>query len=341
MSLKSKQRANLTLSFEKPGDRGPVMETFYPWSLTVDAWGKQGLPGELADMYEKKGEKEPADMFLDCTRTSDFYGFEKYFGFDSVKRIFFNLPFSQQDSELLEETDEYKTVRDKDGWTRKYYKDRDMVKDVKPAVSCKADWDLLKAMAVKNLDLYYGDENIKLKYGGYSEDAESSARLAIPGFFWAPRDLMGIAEHMMSFYDKPELLHEINDFILDVYLDRLSAVLDTVSVDILYIMEDLSGKNGPMLAPAHFDEFVGAYYRKLVPFVKSHGGKTCICGHRRRFLGADTQSSGLRDRGISADGCERRDGYRKAQGEVSEDKAYRRVQQTCAGARQRGYRQGA
>ena len=273
MSLTSRQRANITLSFGKPADKGPVMETFYPWSLTVDAWRQQGLPGELADMYEDKKEKEQADMFLDCTRTADFNKFEKYFGFDSVKRIFFNLPFTRSDAELLEETEEYKTVRDKDCWVRKYYKDRDMVKDIMPAISCQSDWDLLKEIAVKNLELYYGDENIGLKYGRYSGDADSSVRLAIPGFFWSPRDLLGIEEHMMSFYDKPELIHEINDFILDVYLDRLSAVLDMVSVDLLYIMEDLSGKNGPMLAPAHFDEFVGAYYRKLVPFVKSHGVK--------------------------------------------------------------------
>ena len=38
-------------------------------------------------------------------------------------------------------------------------------------------------------------------------------------------------------------------------------------------MEDLSGKNGPMLSPEHFDEFVAPYYKKLVPFLKEHGVK--------------------------------------------------------------------
>ena len=36
-------------------------------------------------------------------------------------------------------------------------------------------------------------------------------------------------------------------------------------------MEDLSGKNGPMISGAMFDEFVGSYYRKLIPMLKARG----------------------------------------------------------------------
>ena len=38
-------------------------------------------------------------------------------------------------------------------------------------------------------------------------------------------------------------------------------------------MEDLSGKNGPMISPECFEEFVGAYYRKIIPLLKEHGVK--------------------------------------------------------------------
>ena len=36
-------------------------------------------------------------------------------------------------------------------------------------------------------------------------------------------------------------------------------------------MEDLSGKNGPIISGAMFDEFVGSYYRKLIPMLKARG----------------------------------------------------------------------
>ena len=38
-------------------------------------------------------------------------------------------------------------------------------------------------------------------------------------------------------------------------------------------MEDLSGKNGPMISPELFDEFVGSYYKRLIPVLKKKGVK--------------------------------------------------------------------
>jgi uroporphyrinogen-III decarboxylase len=95
----------------------------------------------------------------------------------------------------------------------------------------------------------------------------------IEGFFWTPRELMGIEQHMYAFYDYPELLHDMNEYILDIYIKRLTKVLEIVPADVLYIMEDLSGTNGPMISPEQFDEFVGSYYKRLIPALKAKGVK--------------------------------------------------------------------
>jgi uroporphyrinogen-III decarboxylase len=95
----------------------------------------------------------------------------------------------------------------------------------------------------------------------------------IEGFFWTPRELMGIEPHMYAFYDYPEMMHDMNEYILNVYLKKLTKVLEIVPVDVLYIMEDLSGKNGPMISPDQFDEFVGSYYKRLIPELKARGVK--------------------------------------------------------------------
>ena len=82
---------------------------------------------------------------------------------------------------------------------------------------------------------------------------------------------MGIEPHMYAFYDQPELIHDINGYILKIYLEKLTKVLDIVPADVVYIMEDLSGKNGPMISPGLFDEFIGSYYKRLIPVLKGKG----------------------------------------------------------------------
>ena len=86
-----------------------------------------------------------------------------------------------------------------------------------------------------------------------------------------PRELLGDEEHLYSFYEDPELLHDICDYMLGVYTTKLMKVIELIQPDIVYIMEDLSGKNGPMISGAMFDEFVGSYYRKLIPMLKARG----------------------------------------------------------------------
>ena len=76
---------------------------------------------------------------------------------------------------------------------------------------------------------------------------------------------------MLAFYDYPEVVHDMNEFCLQVFYDKLGKVLDILPADVLYIKEDLSGVSGPMLSPKLFDEFVGAYYKRLVPFLKQKG----------------------------------------------------------------------
>jgi len=82
---------------------------------------------------------------------------------------------------------------------------------------------------------------------------------------------MGIEPHLFAFYDQPDLLHAIKETILDVYTQKLPLLLELIPADVVYIMEDLSGKNGPMLSPEQFDAFVGSYYARLVPVLKANG----------------------------------------------------------------------
>lgn len=274
--MNNRERENVTLSFQKPEGRGAVQETFYPWTLTVERWKEEGLPASLVDhLFTVEGRRiGEEELYLNTLMADGVSSYEAYLGFDMVKRVTFNLPFSHFERKDLEETEEYIIRQDGDGWQRKYYKNRDLVQEHKPVVASREDWYALKEHGKMELEKYYTDENILRIYSPYREGhqrGDYSIRLNIMGFFWTPRTLFGIEEHMFAFYDYPDIMHDMNEFILQIYLDRLGKVLDILPADVVYIQEDLSGVNGPMLSADHFNEFVGDYYRRLVPFLKGKG----------------------------------------------------------------------
>lgn len=248
MIMTNRERENATLGFQRP-DRGSVEETFYPWTLTTARFKEEGMPVEIADgandiTNDIAGRKAAQiEKYLPVNWGRGVMEYEHYLGFDPVRRVHFVLPFRKFEENM-------------------------------PVIETMEDWQRLKEHAEKELELYFTDEAIRAAYGPLKEGhdrGEYSVRLNIEGFFWVPRELMGIEPHLYAFYDKPELLHAINAYTLNVYADKLTKVIELIQPDVVYIMEDLSGKNGPMISGALFDEFIGAYYKQLIPMMKARG----------------------------------------------------------------------
>ena len=92
----------------------------------------------------------------------------------------------------------------------------------------------------------------------------------IEGFFWFPRTLMGFEKMMYAYEDEPELLHLINQDLLDFNFRLLDEMLPVCVPTFMTIAEDMSYNFGPMISKRTFDEFVAPYYRKLVPRLQEH-----------------------------------------------------------------------
>jgi hypothetical protein len=82
---------------------------------------------------------------------------------------------------------------------------------------------------------------------------------------------MGTAGVSYAFYDMPEVIHTMNEFSLDIFTRYLPMLLDILPADVLYVQEDVSGVNGPLISPRMFDEFIAPYYLQLVPMLRSKG----------------------------------------------------------------------
>jgi hypothetical protein len=92
----------------------------------------------------------------------------------------------------------------------------------------------------------------------------------VEGFFRFPRMLMGFEKMMYAYEDEPELLHLINQDLLDFNFRLLDQMLEVCVPTFMTIAEDMSYNSGPMISKRTFDEFIAPYYQKLVPRLQEH-----------------------------------------------------------------------
>lgn len=101
-------------------------------------------------------------------------------------------------------------------------------------------------------------------------------RVWLDGYFWFPRGMMGIEPHMYAFYDKPGLMHRINNDLADFNVRAIKAICAALKPDMVGFAEDMSYNNGPMLSRECFNEFLLPYYKRTVPVIKSLGVKVLV-----------------------------------------------------------------
>jgi hypothetical protein len=94
---------------------------------------------------------------------------------------------------------------------------------------------------------------------------EAVVWITLEGFFWFPRTLMDIQQQVYAFYDQPELIHRINQDLLDFNLRLIDQIAEVCVPTFMTIAEDMSYNHGPMISRRHFDEFIAPYYRQLIP----------------------------------------------------------------------------
>jgi len=95
--------------------------------------------------------------------------------------------------------------------------------------------------------------------------------LTVNGFFWFPRELFGIENHLYAFYEYPDLMHRINNANADFIIKIINELCEICTPDFMTFAEDMSYNNGPMISGDLFDEFMLPYYKKVIPCLKDRG----------------------------------------------------------------------
>jgi hypothetical protein len=106
----------------------------------------------------------------------------------------------------------------------------------------------------------YANRNFPLVLGGYP-----------CGFFGSIRWLMGDVDFLIAAATEPEFVLEINDYLCILWCELFERVLAEVKPDILWLWEDMAGRQGSMISPDMFRRYMTPFYRRLVSLVKSYG----------------------------------------------------------------------
>ena len=120
-----------------------------------------------------------------------------------------------------------------------------------------------------------------------AEALEYKSQYAILGGEWSPFwhdaiDLMGMENLYLKMYSQPDLVDALLKHIVDYYLAVSRRILDAASdvIDIFFIGNDFGGKNGPLMGPTMFAQFILPQLRRLIDLGHSYGLKVQLhcCG---------------------------------------------------------------
>lgn len=90
------------------------------------------------------------------------------------------------------------------------------------------------------------------------------------GVFERLHALMGMEDAMMSFYEEPEELKELIDFIVEVELEFAKNMVERVGVDAVLHHDDWGGAQSTFMSPDMFEEFILPAYKKIYGYYKEH-----------------------------------------------------------------------
>ena len=241
-------------------DRVPDIEFGY-WPQTIRRWLKEGMPLQMT-------LAETEQMF--SRKVDDHFGFE-HEGVDLPRHIGMNPPFEEA---VLERRTESVIVRGTDGITAERYlhdSDRSSIPHFLafPVVT-PVDWAQLKGR-------YRLDDPVR---EARQEDVErtrqaqaegSSVSIGLTGFYGQLRNWMGMQNLSYAFYDYPDMIHDMVTHWAELCAQQIERLPADIPIDQVNWWEDMASKNGPLVSPSTFREFLQPGYRRVMAAAKARG----------------------------------------------------------------------
>lgn len=273
--MTSRDRIAAVLSFEKPRPM-PIMDMGY-WNETMERWRAEGLPAHLLDVPE--GDYLPGvDLrtywggdYLNRMRImqiEDYFGIEHWLVPPRLPVIDTVFPFYEP--VIIEEKAESRIVRDRLGVVSETPKTATAFpRFVRFPVETRADYEALRPLL---------DPATPGRYcRGWDIWAEHQIQRGQPvslwfrGFFGFPRDLLGLENLCIAYYEAPDLVQDILADRCAFVKGLLTPALERFPIDCALIWEDMAYNHGAMISPDLFRRFMLPYYQEITAFLHRMG----------------------------------------------------------------------
>jgi len=247
--MTSRERVLLALSHRKP-DRVPIHDE--PWPTTIERWRREGLP-------------QDADL-------AEFFGYEfRLFSFNSS----FQMP-----TEVLEETEEYRIVRNADGAVRKDWKHQTST----PAylefpITDRAKWEERRERLRWN-DSRVDWDTLLPQFKQAKERGYFCVFTMATGYDRA-QGFVGSENLLMAMVEDPAWVKEIFDTIADLTIAGAEEMMARgFDFDGAWLFNDMGYRNASLFSPRAYRELIFPADRRMVDFFHARGLKVILhsCG---------------------------------------------------------------
>jgi len=215
------------------------------WRETLDRWRQEGMP---------------------CDTTPwDAAGITYYHRVPVNTRL-----FPAFDQEVLSETADTRIVRDANGIVQEVSKHGTAFpRFLKHPVESLADFESLKFRMNPDDPSRFPDNWPQVAARLADRDSILVMGAVEISFFGWHRDLMGVENLLVAYYDQPQLIHAISRYHLDFLKRMYAKILPLIDFDFIFMWEDMSYKNGPLISPKLIREFMLPYYKDFIAFAKA------------------------------------------------------------------------
>jgi uroporphyrinogen decarboxylase len=200
-----------------------------------------------------------------------------YFGLDSY---FEKFPFDISPmfkKEMVSENNEYVIFKDNFGITKKSYKKT-------ASIPLVLEYPVKNRQSFYKYIEYYDTDIEKRLPSDFKRLAATLKCRDFPirlggnpfGFSFLGRHIMGEVNFMLSLYDDPDLIKELNSFYLGLIKQYFARILSEIEVDCAFILEDVAYRSGSFISGQMFREFMMPYYLEYVDFLHQYGVKNII-----------------------------------------------------------------
>lgn len=272
MSLNAREKFLSTLEFDTSVPP-PLYEWGY-WVQTIERWYKEGLPkvqGIPESLPHGKGATGPLlGGKKECLDPRQVVNFDKsnnrfpgeYWIFPKFK------------VQIIEKIEDRVILIDEMGIKKKTTARGDTIPEYYEwPVKNRDDWEKFKneRLNAKTPGRYPErlDEVIeKLKNRDYPLSIGGDQCV---GFLGSIRYLVGEVKLFTLFYDDPNLLRDIITYLVSFWTELWAPIISQIKVDWVNMWEDMCYKNGPLISPEMFREFMLPAYRDFTRFLKANG----------------------------------------------------------------------